>query len=202
MQFNPRIIKTILFLALFLSGFVVIAQKQDNIIERIKNGTVLTGDTIPVYELKPVEVQARYSSKYRRRIRHYNRLTRKVKKVYPYAKYLELTIDSIDSQLASFTTEAQRKAFIKQEEKLLFLRFESELKKMTVSEGIILVKLIDRQTGDTSYELIKELKGRITAFFWQGIALFFGNNLKANYDAEEEDRMIEDIVRRIEAGEL
>ncbi|TFH22950.1 MAG: DUF4294 domain-containing protein, partial [Bacteroidia bacterium] len=72
--------------------------------------------------------------------------------------------------------------------------------KLTVTQGIILVKLIDRETGRSSYLVIKELKGSITAFFWQGIARIFGNNLKAEYDPEGDDRVIEDIVRGIEAG--
>ena len=79
-------------------------------------------------------------------------------------------------------------------------RFEKEVRKLTVSQGIILVKLIDRETGRTSYQVIKELKGNVTAFFWQGIARIFGNNLKTEYDPEGEDRVIEDIVLGIEAG--
>ena len=78
--------------------------------------------------------------------------------------------------------------------------FEKEVKKLTISQGIILVKLIDRETGRTSYQVIKELKGGFTAFFWQGLARIFGNNLKAEYDPVDKDRVIEDIVMGIEAG--
>jgi len=79
-------------------------------------------------------------------------------------------------------------------------QFEREVKRLTVTQGIILVKLIDRETGRTSYQVIQELKGRLTAFFWQGIARIFGNNLKAEYDPVDRDRIIEDIVQGIEAG--
>lgn len=78
--------------------------------------------------------------------------------------------------------------------------FEKEVKHLTVTQGIILVKLIDRETGRTSYQVIRELKGRFTAFLWQGIARIFGNNLKAEYDPDDKDRIIEDIVQGIEAG--
>ena len=71
---------------------------------------------------------------------------------------------------------------------------------MTISEGRILIKLIDRETEHTSYELIKDLKGGLSAFFWQGIAKIFGNNLKDEYDPATEDRMIEEIIIFIEAG--
>jgi hypothetical protein len=79
-------------------------------------------------------------------------------------------------------------------------QFEKEVKRLTVTQGIILVKLIDRETGRTSYQVIKELKGGFTAFFWQGIARIFGNNLKTEYDPENQDKVMEDIVLGIEAG--
>ena len=79
-------------------------------------------------------------------------------------------------------------------------QFEKQVRKLTITQGIILVKLIDRETGRSSYQVIRELKGNITAFFWQGIARIFGNNLKAEYDPGGADKVIEDIVKGIEAG--
>lgn len=79
-------------------------------------------------------------------------------------------------------------------------RFEKQVRKLTVTQGIILVKLIDRETGRTSYQVIKDLKGGFTAFFWQGIARIFGNNLKTEYDPENQDKVMEDIVLGIESG--
>ena len=78
--------------------------------------------------------------------------------------------------------------------------FEKDVRHLTVTQGIILVKLIDRETGRTSYQVIKELKGGFTAFFWQGIARIFGNNLKTEYDPADQDKVMEDIVLGIEAG--
>jgi hypothetical protein len=76
------------------------------------------------------------------------------------------------------------------------------LRKLTFTQGRILIKLIDRETGHTTYEIVKELKGSLSAFFWQSVARIFGSNLKMEYDAKGDDRMIEDIVIRIENGML
>jgi hypothetical protein len=80
--------------------------------------------------------------------------------------------------------------------------FEQDMKSMTVTQGRILVKLIDRQTGHTSYDLVKQLRGSFQAWMWQGVAKVFGNDLKGEYDPEGDDKLVESIVRRIENGEL
>jgi hypothetical protein len=100
------------------------------------------------------------------------------------------------------TNERQKKRFIKETERELKDQFEQELKKLTMTQGRILIKLIDRETGSSSYSLVKELRGSLQAFFWQGLARLFGSNLKTEYDAEGQDQMIEQIVRQIETGQL
>ena len=87
-------------------------------------------------------------------------------------------------------------------EKELRDQFEDELIHLTISQGKILIKLVDRETGNTTYQVIQELKGGFSAFLWQGVARLFGSNLKSEYDADEEDKMIEDIIVRIENGLL
>ena len=84
--------------------------------------------------------------------------------------------------------------------KKLQSEFEGELKKLTIKQGIILVKLIDRETGNTSYELVKQLRGSFSAFLWQSLARLFGSNLKLEYDPYGEDKLIEEIVVMIEQG--
>ncbi len=79
-------------------------------------------------------------------------------------------------------------------------KFAPELKRLTIIQGRILIKLIDRETGNTTYELIKKLRGSFSAFMWQSIARLLGDNLKAEYNAKEDDKMIEDIIIRIENG--
>jgi hypothetical protein len=80
------------------------------------------------------------------------------------------------------TKRRDKKAYIKMIEKELFRKYGPELKKLSISDGRVLIKLIDRETDYTSYELIDELKGSVSAFFWQGVARVFGNNLKTPYD--------------------
>ena len=81
-------------------------------------------------------------------------------------------------------------------------QFEKDLRDMTVSEGVILIKLIDRQTGDSSYNLLRELKGKMSAFMWQGVARVFGHDLKSEYQAEGDDVWIENTIELIENGTI
>jgi hypothetical protein len=157
-------------------------------------------DTIPMVELPELRIYVRQDFDYLYLKRRYRRLIRNVKKAYPYAKVAGIKLKELDDHLVTIKNEKEQHAYIDQAEKEIMVEFEKEVKKLTVSQGIILVKLIDRETGRTSYQVIKELKGGFTAFFWQGLARIFGNNLKAEYDPEDADRIIEDIVLGIEAG--
>jgi flagellar biosynthesis component FlhA len=103
------------------------------------------------------------------------------------------------------TMEGDRRAqerYTKQIEKELKEQYTPIIKKMSFSQGKVLIKLIDRQTGQTSYDLVREMRGNFSAFFWQNLGRIFGMNLKAQYDAEGEDQLIEQIIRYHEAGVL
>lgn len=123
-----------------------------------------------------------------------------IKKAYPYAQVAGIKLKELDDHLVTIQSEKEQKVYIDQAEKEIMKEFEKEVKRLTITQGIILVKLIDRETGRTSYQVIKELKGGFTAFFWQGIARIFGNNLKTEYDPDDQDKVMEDIIRGIEAG--
>ncbi len=157
-------------------------------------------DTIPIIELPEVLVYKSRDFDYLYLKRRYRRMIRNIKKAYPYAQIAGVKLKELDDHLATLESEKEQKAYIKLAEKDIMGQFEKEVKKLTVTQGIILVKLIDRETGRTSYQVIKELKGGFTAFFWQGIARIFGNNLKTKYDPENQDKVMEDIVLGIEAG--
>jgi hypothetical protein len=173
-------------------------KKQDSLI--ITRGVIQDQDTLPIVELPAVTVYQRKDFEYLYLKRRYRRLILNVKKAYPYAQIAGVSLKELDDTLAAMDNEKERQEWINQAEKDIMNQFEKDVRRLTVTQGIILVKLIDRETGRTSYQVIKDLKGGITAFFWQGIARIFGNNLKAEYDAEGDDRVIEDIVRGIEAG--
>ncbi|MFO7932784.1 MAG: DUF4294 domain-containing protein [Bacteroidales bacterium] len=167
---------------------------------KVTRGVIRGVDTIPMITLPEIRVYNARDYEYLFLKRRYRRLIHHVKKAYPYAKIAGSSLKELDRHLATLSGEKERKAYVEQAEKQIMEEFESQVKKLTITQGIILVKLIDRETGRTSYEVIKDLKGGLTAFFWQGIARIFGNNLKATYDPDGQDRVIEDIVRGIEAG--
>lgn len=164
--------------------------------------TVYNGDTIQYYSLPMVDIVDYVSANAKKEVKDYLKLRRNVVKVYPYAKLAAAELKFINDSMANIPNERARKKFVKQREDALKAKFEAELKKLTLTQGRILIKLIDRETGNTSYALVKELRGNLSAFFWQGLAKFFGSSLKTEYDAEGEDAAIEHICRAIERGEL
>jgi len=163
--------------------------------------TVVVGiDTLPIVELPEVRVYERKDFDYLYLKRRYRKMIINIKKAYPYARIAGVKLKELDDHLATIESEKERKAYIDQAEQEIMNEFEKEVTKLTVTQGIILVKLIDRETGRTSYQVLKELKGGVTAFFWQGIARIFGNNLKTEYDPDDQDKVMEDIILGIEAG--
>ena len=164
---------------------------------------VITGeDTMPIYELPDVLVEATMNAKTRRESARIDKLTRNVQKVFPYALTTAKLLDQYDHDLASIERESDKDLYLKLAEAELKAEFTEELKGMTQSQGRLLIKLIDRETGQTSYELVKTLRGSFEAWLWQGVAKLFGNDLKSGYDPEGDDAVVESIVRRIENREL
>lgn len=155
-------------------------------------------DTLYLQNLRPVTVFA-----WRKRPdRKTRRLIYNIKKAYPFARMAGLKLQEYEQLLLNAETDRERRKLMKQAEDELKEEYEADLKKLTYSQGRILLKLIDRQTGETSYRLVQDLRGKFSAFFWQSFARVFGFNLKKEYDPEDEDKKIEEIVQLIEAGVL
>jgi hypothetical protein len=165
-------------------------------------GDIIDGDTVIHVGLREIIIRPPFRFKSRKQYRRYSRLVRYVKKVYPYSRIVSEQLTEIHSHLDDYKTEKEKKEYLKQKENELKEQFEGKLRKLTYTQGRILVKLINRETGYTTYDIVKELKGSLNAFFWQSVARLFGNNLKMEYDPVGDDKMIEDIVIRIENGEL
>ena len=161
---------------------------------------VTQGDTLPQVFLREVVVQAKTRSRkwYDRYKRRNTRLEYNVRKVYPYALLAAAKINEIEEKLTHTTKESERKAIIREEYARLMKTFKTPLMKLSVTQGRILVRLIYRETNHTSFAHIREYKGAVNAYFWQSLALLFGNNLKAAYDPYGEDAEIEEIVQRIQ----
>jgi hypothetical protein len=163
-------------------------------------GTVVNGDTVPLVDIEPVYVVAEFQFKDRRHFEMWTRTKHNVKIVYPYAILAAAKLKEYDKALAKMDNEHMRDAFIKRCEEDLRNEFEDELKALTVSQGKILMKLIDRESGKTTYDVVKQMRGAFQAAMWQAVARLFGHNMKAEYDANVEDIMIERAVKLVEAG--
>ena len=163
---------------------------------------VENGDTIPIVQLPEVKVYAIRVFEGKRDIRNIQRMIYNVKKAYPYARLAGLKLQEYESILESTKSDSERRKIMRQAEKELNDQFGEDLKDLTFTQGKILLKLIDRETGDVSYNLVKDLRGGITAVFYQGFARIWGYNLKSHYDPNGEDELIETIVVMIENGQL
>lgn len=157
-------------------------------------------DTIPVYMLNEVAIFAKIIFKNERQELKYNKLVRDIKKTLPYARLCRKHIDEIACRLNTMSTKSEKEKYVKVAEKELFTEFEKPLKNLTFTQGRLLIKLIDRETGNTSYDLIKDIKGGFSAFVWQSVARMFGSNLKSEYDADGDDSKIESIIYLIDLG--
>ncbi len=134
-------------------------------------------------------------------LRRYRRLVDAVKKVYPLAQIAKQKMHDMEGELLTLSKKEQRK-YIKQCYKQILDEYTPVAKRMTRTQGRVLVKLIDRETDYTAYEVIREFRGGFVASFWQGVGRIFGHNLKSEYDKENEDRVLEQIVLYYEAGLL
>ena len=196
-----RIIQIGIVVLFFVSAFAhcANAQKADS---PFMLGIIKDGDTIIHKKIPEIVVIPQHDFKNPRQERKYNRYILKVKKVYPYAKLAGELLRKYEPEYLALDNDRDRRKMMKNLEKQLLDEYKDDLKRMTISEGYILIKLIDRETLKTSYSLIKDFRGGVPAVFWQGIARIFGSNLKTEYDPYGEDSLLEEIVTLIEIGYL
>lgn len=169
---------------------------------QVLRSTVVGGDTLPHILLDEVTIVPPWKFRSERERRNYGRLLINIKKTLPYARIAGVKLQAINDSLMHIKGDKGRRQYLRTAEKELFSEFEAPLRKLTFSQGRMLIRLIDRETGSTSYNLIKEYKGGVPAFFWQGIARLFGANLKDEYDPEKDDKMVEHIIILIDNGVL
>jgi hypothetical protein len=181
--------KKILFLLLLFSSVNIFSQ---NI---IKDYVVEQGDTILLTEIPSIDIISFTDNKERWR---YQILKRKVLKVYPYAIYTKQKLEEIENELNSISRKRKKKIHTKKVAKFLKEELGEELKKLTRTEGNILVKLIYRETNISTYKLLKMYRGSVNAYFWQTMAKIYDNDLKQEYDPlnNREDMWIEHIINQ------
>lgn len=199
-----KIIKYLIFVAFVLHIFSAFGQDAAPM-EGYRVPAVVDdeGDTIPNLLLPQVYVYPPMVFKSAKQEKFYWRTVRDVKKALPYAKQLSKMLVEIDKDLAQLPNDRARKKYMEAKEDELVETYKPALKKLTLSQGKMLIRLVDRQCNRTSYDLIKQFRGGFRAFFWQGFAKMFGANLKTEYDPNnEEDRIVERVITLVEAGQL
>jgi len=196
----------ILFVVLLLSGFNDSVFAVNNA-ETIPSGgqkvwmQVDGNDTIYLAFLRDIYVYPKIKFNSRKQEEFYWRTVRDVKRTLPFAKIVSAELKRVNALILKMPKASQKK-YLAKYEKEVFNKYESDLRKLSINQGKMLLKLIDRQCNSTSYDLIKTYRGSISAFFWQGVARIFGSNLKSEYDASGNDRIVERVIVLVESGQL
>jgi hypothetical protein len=154
---------------------------------------------LPYKEMENVWVSNMSEKKLAKFVQEWNRLRNAVYVTYPYARIAGITINDINAHLVNIHSGKERKEYIKTREKELKTQFSDPLSNLSVYQGKVLMKLINRQTGNNCYELIKDYRNGLTARFYQTVAFFFGSSLKQGWDLNDKtDRQIENFVKEID----
>jgi len=197
--------RSLYIILICLAGFTSIKSEaqnnsNDTIRDNIRVEAFITpeGDTIPQSWLPTVEVKALQTALWKNYWRNWTRLRNAVYVTYPYAKTAGKLINDVNNQLAGVRDEAARKRIIKSREKEMKRDFGDKVTSLSVYQGKVLMKLINRETGNNCYEIIKEYKGGFNAGFWQTVAYVFGSSLKQQYEPQGEDKEIEKIVLELQ----
>ena len=198
--------KAITILFLFLIACLKIHSQQ----QVIKNNLLPKGyykayvdnnDTIAIIDLKEVYIYAPYKFKNNKEKIKYMKLVRDVKRTLPYAKLVYETLIETYEYI-QYMPEKEQQEHLKRMEKELFKQYKPELKKLTLSQGKLLIKLINRECNQSSYSIVKAFLGSFRAGFWNFFAGIFGASLKTEYDPDGKDAMIEKIVILVENGQI
>jgi hypothetical protein len=179
--------------------FILILESSGQENGIISTATVYEGDTIPLVIMQEVVVIS-WLNRTPKEEKYLTKLMRNIKVAYPYAHLAGIKLLDYEDTLAMVSTERERREIIKRIEAEIEAEYGQELRDLTFSQGKILLKLIDRETGSSSYDLVSDLRGEFRAVFYQAFARIFSYNLKVKYDPEGEDKEIEMIVRMIENG--
>ena len=191
-----------LFFFLYSTGVNAQKIKINALPEGILRAYLDGRDTVPIIHLQEIYIYPEIKFKNEKEKRRYNKLVRDVKQVLPYAKLVYETLIETYEYIETLPDEKSKQEHLKRMEKELFKEYKPELKKLTFSQGKLLIKLIDRECNQSSYNLLKAFLGSFRASFWNLFAGMFGASLKTEYDPEGKDFMLERIVILVENGLL
>ena len=202
MQVCIRFIVSLFLLLIGLEGFAQQTEAAPPQPSYVTQLCVYEGDTIPYVSLPAVYIYQPLQFKNKRQARSYNKLVRDVKKVLPIANEVQRAIIETYEYLMTLPDDKARQRHLKAVEKSIKEQYTPRMKKLTFSQGKLLIKLVDRQTNSTGYELVKAFLGPFRAGFYQTFAALFGASLKKEYNPEGEDALTERVVRMVENGQL
>ena len=192
--------KRIFFILLFVGGVSLLSHAQ-TAVDSVRL-QVSHNDTFYLARMQDIWVYPQMTFKNKQQERFYWKTIRDVKRTLPLAKELAKEMQVADQQLAQLPDDKARRKWWRQYEKYLFKKYENNFRRMTASQGQMLMKLMDRESERTSYEIIKHYRGKASANFWQFVAKLFKNDLKEGYDAQDKDRIVERVINLVEAGQL
>jgi len=175
---------------------------QQNQYDSQMHTVIINGDTMQSYQAKPILILPTPVFPNNDDLRKFKKLVRNLKVVYPYAKMGKAIFQDVERAIDSIPNKRLQNIYIKQRESELMSKYREELEHLSVTQGQLLMKLMDREVNKTTFEIVKQLRGSMQAFMWQQLARLFGSNLKTGYDPKGEDQMIEKIVILIENGQL
>ena len=188
---------------LSLAGTDCLAQQEGEAATAYLTPTcVYEGDTIPHVALPAVYIFKPVTFKNKRQQRRYSKLVRDVKKVLPIANEVKRAVIETYEYIMTLPDDKARQQHLKAVEKSVKEQYTPRMKKLTFSQGKLLIKLVDRQTNSTGYELVKAFLGPFRAGFYQAFAALFGASLKKEYDPEGDDKLTEQVVLMVENGQL
>jgi hypothetical protein len=189
-------------LLLLLSLFSSALYSQDTIRPIVVPGKIINGDTIAFIDLSTSVVFPKIDFGNTKELMRYDRLVYNIRAVYPYAKLAAAKLTEFRDKMDSLHSDKARRAYIRKAQKELEDQFGDKIRAMSFNQGKILIKLINRETGNSTYDIVKELRGSFNAFIWQTMAKIFGYDLNTRYDPKGDDQAIERIVQMIESGAI
>lgn len=160
------------------------------------------GEKIYLEYLRTLYVYPPLVFKNKKQENFYWRTVRDVKIALPYARLASREIYKLNKELLELPDDKARKAHVKKFQKRIFSQYEKPLRDLTINQGKMLIKLIDREHDMNTYEIIEAYKGKVPAMFWNTVAHFFGSDMKAEYDAEDKDKIVERVINLVDAGQL
>lgn len=204
------LVKTFRFCLLLLISLTGFAQEQTNAVTvttsppegRMMRFVVIDSDTLYVAALPELMIYPDLKFKNEKESQAYTKLVRDVKRVLPYAKMIYETLIETYEYIETLPDKKTQDAHLKRMEKELYNQFKPEMKKLTLSQGKLLIKLVDRECNQTSYNLVSAYLGSIRASFWNVFAGMLGASLKSKYDPKERDALTERVVVLVERGQI